>query len=66
MGNELNEPRRDLMGTRGEENVLAYSSNGAITCAWVHSVWVWVIEITPAYSELHGILFCTKNLLHLI
>ena len=63
----LTQPALNLL-TLGESNVLAFSGNGVTMClgVLVHSVLVVLVEITLAYFELHGTLFCAKNLLHLI
>ena len=63
----LTQPALNLL-TLGESNVLAFSGNGVTMRlgVLVHSVWVCYREITLAYFELLGTLFCAKNLLHLI
>ena len=63
----LTQPALNLL-TLGESNVLAVSGNGVTMRlgVLVHSVWVCCREMTLAYFELLGTLFCAKNLLHLI
>ena len=63
----LTQPALNLL-TLGESNVLAFSGNGVTMRlgVLVHSVLVVLVEITLAYFELLGTLFCAKNLLHLI
>ncbi len=63
----LTQPALNLL-TLGESNVLAFSGNGVTMRlgVLVHSVLVCYREITLAYFELLGTLFCAKNLLHLI
>ena len=61
------QPALNLL-TLGEGNMLAFSGNGVRMRlgVLVHSVWVCCREMTLAYFELLGTLFCAKNLLHLI
>ena len=63
----LTQPALNLL-TLAESNVLAFSGNGVRMRlgVLVHSVWVCCREMTLAYFELLGTLFCAKNLLHLI
>ena len=63
----LTQPALNLL-TLGEGNVLAFSGNGVTMRlgVLVHSVLVCYREITLAYFELLGTLFCAKYLLHLI